>query len=255
MNKTRNTSSPMFVTEVCVYTPTSSPEEKKHRQEKDPEVIVVSSDSEASPVKEKSVIGIRRQIQFKGLDDNDSDSLPDPNEFINHLSYYDNDKTLPIYKVMDSGIKTLDAVKDLMSNIDEKYICSSVPSDISKNVCFILNENKLGHWKDAMSDNMGTWRQTCTSKKYVKYGDGAYRITLDDTNSIRVFRYQYVNQSSPDLHRIIIRIQPLPGHYEENLLVQYYFDGNEHVVKVNSHKNSKSKKPYFRTMESTKQTI
>ena len=53
MNKTRNTSSPMFVTEVCVYTPTSSPEEKKHRQEKDPEVIVVSSDSEASPVKEK----------------------------------------------------------------------------------------------------------------------------------------------------------------------------------------------------------
>ena len=57
----------------------------------------------------------------------------------------------------------------LLMNAEEKhiqYISSTNPRDIAHNVAFIVDLNQLKHPEDLLCDDLGSWKQSETSKKF-----------------------------------------------------------------------------------------
>ena len=147
----------------------------------------------------------------------------------------------------------------LLGNVDDYQICKWVPLDIKSNVCFLMSTKALGHWKEALSDSMGSWKQTGTLRYLMETAGPDYAFVrkqqISDT-TVHVIRYQYICKSSEDLRRIVIRLESNDGLEIDIFLVQYYFTGEEHTVRVNPHGNSTSKgTPYQKTSECTKERI
>ena len=79
---------------------------------------------------------------------------------------YSHDCYLPIFaKGKSEATKTSIAVRTLLKDHDSSRICSDVPLYVEKNVEFIVDTNRLLHWKDLHSDLSGFVR-TKTKKYY-----------------------------------------------------------------------------------------
>ncbi|CAC5370339.1 unnamed protein product [Mytilus coruscus] len=105
---------------------------------------------------------------------------------------------------------------------------------------------------------MGTWKTTCVANRFYKWDDKGDLISTPSRQPeyFIVYRHQYVNLSSPDLHRVIIRTGTSPEKMMNTVFVQYYFEDEEHAVLVqpNGSRNHDNK-PYKRTQETVKNTI
>ena len=176
-----------------------------------------------------------------------SDECEDPSNSDDAVfqSFYENNMNIPVYKYMSHGIDLNEAAPLLLRELPEEHLASQVPVEIQHNVSFVYSTSSLGHWKNCLSDSMGAWKQTGTFTKTVQF----------EGSEATVVRRNYVNLSSNDLHRTVIKLQ---GEDSNKVFVQYYFDKEEHPVSVKPHGNSKNNNKstkYTRTKETTKERI
>lgn len=172
---------------------------------------------------------------------------------------YDNDPCLPVFKRMEKGIRTADAVELLLRNLNKNQLARNIPIEITKNVSFVYSVNNIGHWKNAMCDGMGKWEQMGKETSYVDVrSTGISIISPNDVNdnTLKVVRRKYKNGSCSSLHRILIILENTKtGDILDQMFVQYYFIGEEKKVNIKPHGNSKGNSSYKRTTETTKKRI
>ena len=77
---------------------------------------------------------------------------------------------------------------------------------------------------------------------------------LRKTNTVKATRMSYIHSTSKDFHRTIIFVikKDNSGTVITHAACQYYFEDVEHNIEVAPHERSKNNKPFYRTLESTK---
>ncbi|CAB4029271.1 Hypothetical predicted protein [Paramuricea clavata] len=181
--------------------------------------------------------------------------------------YYNENKSLPVYKCgLTKGIST-DKVADIIINgcKESSRVASSVPTAIEKNVVFVVKTDALGDREDIKCDDLGGWTVTGSKKfLYEKKQSNVQKISIEENVSGRsVFllrRLFYKNISLPSLRKSIVTAENLNTKEQLDLaFVQYIFTEGEQRVHVKPHGNSNNKtkesKPYKRTMQSTKDLV
>jgi len=155
-----------------------------------------------------------------------------------------------------------DSVVPLLLNAEQyykEYIATSNPVGIKHNVRFLINLDALEHGEDLLSDDLGSWVQTKTKKKWYdtrcdKTGKVEKVVKVgDNSDALLVCRRPFVNASDRSLHKTIVDVTHPDGKHHNIVFVKYEFVGApEHEVKVKQHSNEKSCSiPYLRTYKST----
>ncbi|CAG2249927.1 unnamed protein product [Mytilus edulis] len=226
--------------------------------ENSPEITILSSPIQTQVDNSLKAKRVLFRTDFSSSDENDSlQSLDDCDE-PPATENYDNDPLLPIFCAQKSGIKTKEAVEILIKKQPQFKLAKTIPYNINQNVTFVYSIDSIGHWKNALCDNMGRWNQKGTDKQFFKVEEeGNIIIEKNDTYcDFSVIRRKYQNYSSNSLHRVMITVENLKtGNMLDQILVQYYFDGEERDIQVAPHGNSKQYSSYQRTQETTKQRI
>ena len=170
---------------------------------------------------------------------------------------YSNDCSLPIFaKGKSEATKTSIAVRTLLKGHDSSRICSDVPLYVDKNVEFIVDTNRLLHWKDLHSDLSGFVR-TKTKKFYYDSKSQDLDINRSKNHDLTVTRYIYVHSDHKDFHKVVVSVSPKNDKQPMNLVyLQYYFDDEEQKVNFNRiHGNTKGEKSWRQTKFSVKEKI
>ena len=119
------------------------------------------------------------------------------------------------------------------------------------------------------ADNLGSWKNDGTkTSHYSTSHKVSKQIKLNPSSeeqaNVLVNRYLYVYPKTPSFKRIVVTVSTrvnnkLSGMEQWDLkspvFVQYYFADGRKPIAVPAHGNSKKRKPYFRTKESTKLRI
>ena len=172
--------------------------------------------------------GIKRKLSFEENDDLPSlspsssptnsvcDKGDDNGDDNDDIQYYQGDTTLPTLKVQE-GIKTLDVLNILLKPIDEQQIAKNIPFNIDRNVSFVYRTTYIGgHWKNALCDGMGVWKQMGKETKFVDVSETGFPraeeiMFIKENNitetSLKVVRHKYINKSFTGLHRIVIHLE------------------------------------------------
>ena len=103
----------------------------------------------------------------------------------------------------------------------QELISSVAPRQIHSNCSFVVDIGQLAHPGDILSDEMGSWKQTDTSKKnYTLKKDQndmvkSIQCTKPNTvNAITVTRRTYINKSDTSLHKVLVSIDfPTSTHH------------------------------------------
>ena len=147
----------------------------------------------------------------------------------------------------------------------EHLVCDACPTDVDVNAAFVVHTKNLGNIKNIFSDDMGSWEQMKTKKDYVKIV-----FDSDDKHVSEIEKYKRSNPlaytltrkwylcKSPmaqgdrfSLKKVVASINPPDSKVLKNVFIQYLFLKTPKKVIPLPHGNSKSSKPYIRTMAST----
>lgn len=241
----------------------------------DSEVLVLSPEkSLEEPQQETSKRNpLKRRLSVQ--DSDDSNMLPDIEDFSDVSSsssediimtgcfqdFYQKDPHMPIYKRLSKGIETKEANKVLLQTHNEHSVAKNIPTHVIENISFVYSIKFIGHWKNTLCDGMGSWKETGKQVTSINISAVEFNIAddiktvLKESEELRSVRHKYVNNTSPDLHRVVIHLETDDGTVLDRLLVQYYFDDEPHSFQPNPHKNSKSLEKYQRTNDSAKLRI
>ena len=182
---------------------------------------------------------------------------------------------LPVYAQPLRMVSTQEAVNLLLSSeLSDSRICTRVPFSVEVNALFVVDLNQLSSPNDIICDDMGVWKWSGSSKRWVLVDDAGFVAFIKEEDIERgscyfVWKRYYCLKSSPDVKRMIIILHGrsmkflnllrniqifLFTDYEKEALnlalVQYYYSQGEHKVKIAPHGNSRSGEPYVRTMSS-----
>ena len=212
-----------------------------------------------SPPKETEVKQAHNSFALLSSDSDTSfDDSVDNQETV--TEFYKGDTSLPVYtKGVKTGIPTRVFLGDLYSTQYEK--ATKVPLCVQSNVAFLYDINSLGHPKDILCDACGVWRQTNSRKMFFRLEDNNIMDSTCDefgkTNIVKVTRMSYIHSTSKDFHRIVIFVSKKDnsGTVITHAACQYFFEDVEHNIEVAPHGRSKKNKPFYRTFESTKDSI
>ena len=214
----------------------------------DGEVIIVADSSDA----EESLQEDEAENKFEGMTVHDVNRTSD---------FYGADQRLPVYKRMSSGISTVEAVNIILQDLPPpNRTARAVPRGIEENVVFLMAQKDVGHYRNALADSMGSWKQTGKDRHFVTFNAQTTTYETTDTapskSTAIAYRVNYVNRSSLDLRRILVfLVKPVSEKCFPHFLLQYYFKGFEHPVKVLPHGNSKRSAPFIPTAPSTRAVI
>ena len=135
-------------------------------------------------------------------------------------------------------------------------IARVVPTNINKNVSFIIDTLAIDHIDDLKCDEMGSW--VCVGVKNAYFRKKSAKVKKVSERKCRredvlkLTRRYYSNDSFPSLKRIIVSGLDHKQQSYRYALVQYMFTKGEQTVRGKPHGNSKtSSRPYKRTMKST----
>ncbi|CAH3163406.1 unnamed protein product, partial [Porites lobata] len=166
------------------------------------------------------------------------------------IKYYFNRQSLPCLptSLLDKSSSN-NSVVALLLNAEQCYkefIATSNPVRVKHNVRFLINLDELNDCEDLLSDDLGSWNQTKTKKKWyetrcdingkvqkvVKVGDNS-------PDAFVVCRRPFVNASDRSLHKTIVDITHPDGKHHNIVFVKYEFvNAPEHEVKVKHHGNA-----------------
>ena len=176
---------------------------------------------------------------------------------LDDVSFYGGNSSFPVF---DSGrsnpITTKEAVIILKSDIKSSSICNKTPAYIKNNVSFIVNAEKLSHWKDIRTDMISRFIGSGTKTLYFDECNDELVSSSCSFHSLMPKRIIYNHKVYHDFHKIIICIwdqdlnEPLSNFY-----VQYYFDNGEHHVDFSMPDSSRNKKKSQQTKFSVRNNV
>ena len=122
---------------------------------------------------------------------------------------YKGRENLPVFSWRKNVISPLEILEELLKPRNNGTTCSAVPSNISHNVCFMVDVDSLKSCNDWKSDDMGVWKNN--GVQYFRMGmenDAVFQIDKNDVladgiNHYVIKRTYYKNKSSPDLRKIV----------------------------------------------------
>lgn len=126
---------------------------------------------------------------------------------------------------------------------------------------FLYRIKFIGHWKNVLCDEMGSWKQTGQHKNTINVQDIKQEISSklkDDSiscDNLKSIRHKFVNGTSPDLHRVVIHLEQADGTVFDKVFVQYYNDEEPHFFNLFLMETVKKCESYKRTTETTKTNI
>lgn len=103
---------------------------------------------------------------------------------------------------------------------------------------FVYRIKFIGHWKNVLCDEMGSWKQTGQHKNTINVQDIKQEISSklkDDSiscDNLKSIRHKFVNGTSPDLHRVVIHLEQADGTVFDKVFVQYYHDKELHFFNL-----------------------
>lgn len=103
---------------------------------------------------------------------------------------------------------------------------------------FVYRIKFIGHWKNVLCDEMGSWKQTGQHKNTINVQDIKQEISSklkDDSiscDNLKSIRHKFVNGTSPDLHRVVIHLEQADGTVFDKVFVQYYYDKELHFFNL-----------------------
>lgn len=103
---------------------------------------------------------------------------------------------------------------------------------------FLYRIKFIGHWKNVLCDEMGSWKQTGQHKNTINVQDIKQEISSklkDDSiscDNLKSIRHKFVNGTSPDLHRVVIHLEQADGTVFDKVFVQYYYDKELHFFNL-----------------------
>ena len=186
-----------------------------------------------------------------------------PNDAQSEMVLFNDDPLTPVYKFTDVPVTTKDAFESIVLEKNSSKVATGCPTFVCKNVSFLVSLDKIGHWKDVLSDMMGKWKSTRV-KHYCFSCNEENSQVIDESEfgeqgTFRVSRFIYQHQEAPDYHRVVIKVDSHTTKTAPFVYVQYYFDDGEHdVIPTLPHGKSKGKRervPFQRTKESVKQSV
>ena len=184
-----------------------------------------------------------------------------------NISYFGNLKSLPIVPENLCGSNDNDVILPLLLNANQLHkelIGTTVPTNINKNARFLINLDELQDPEDLLSDSLGSWRQTKTTRKWYYINKNEDDIVTkirkmpDKTSGAYVVcRRPFINASDDTLRKTIVDVQLPDGKNHNIVFIKYEFvDALEHSILVKEHGNSKScSVPYLRTYKSTREQL
>ena len=124
-----------------------------------------------------------------------------------------------------------------MNGVSTHLISSLAPHQPNENIAFMIGTQYLGHWKDVLSDNLGSWKNDGTKTLYYSTSHKASREiklkpTSEEDAEVLVYRYLYVYPKTPSFKRVVVTVSvkvdnKLSGKTEWELkspvFMQYYF--------------------------------
>ena len=176
-----------------------------------------------------------------------------------HSDYYKDIVDFPVLFRKNIGVGTMEAVDYILNKNQDNPVCKAIPHNISQNVSFLISSSSIGHWRNMHSDGMGSWKSNGVKTRFLNISEGKNRFISDDfmgfPNTYEIKRCHYTNRSDPELHKVIVRLIDATGTHIDKKLVQYYFQGEEKIVKIKPHGNSKKYNPFIRTQHTTLEEI
>ena len=162
------------------------------------------------------------------------------------LVFFNENVDTPIFRKGKTTPSETDEVVNLLrdTSIDNHpLVCTATPVYVDKNVEFLVNSNKLLHWRDVKCDmDSGLTRTKTKVVRYTITENGYERTSSNNKEFLfEARRYIYRHRTHDDFHKVIIGIWQPDNELPEPLFyIQYYFDRDEHEIEFSRlHGNSK----------------
>ena len=75
----------------------------------------------------------------------------------------------------DRSFSSKNVAEEIMNGVSTHLISSLVPHQPNENIAFMIGTQYLGHWKDVLSDNLGSWKNDGTKTLYYSTSHKASR--------------------------------------------------------------------------------
>lgn len=140
--------------------------------------------------------------------------------------------------------------------LDSKVaVCTRVPYRPMKNLTFILNMSDFKYEKDILCDGLGSFKNNSKRTWFYTY-DGSTFITSTHTECNYIVTVSYfTHKHSSDFKKRVVKLAKKDGNVCQLALLVYRFDENQHEIVALPHGNSKSGRPFNRTMPSVMSNI
>ena len=80
---------------------------------------------------------------------------------------YESNPSLPIFRTEKTPCYTNDIVDIILGKIfNQDMVATMSPLRVMQNASFLIDWTKIGHWKDPLSDILGHWSQSKTTRSY-----------------------------------------------------------------------------------------
>ena len=116
---------------------------------------------------------------------------------------------LPVYDWSPKNKTPGEILKILLKPPEDNTTCKAVPTNISHNVCFLLDASNLESQSDWKCDDMGSWKNNGVQRVELVLTPeqdvlpASVCVVEDDFQVHKLKRIYYKNNSSPDLKKIV----------------------------------------------------
>ena len=154
-----------------------------------------------------------------------------PNDAQSEVVLFNDDPLTPVYKFTDVPVTTKDAFESIVQEKNISKVSTGCPTFVCKNVSFLVSLDKIGHWKDVLSDMMGKWKSTRVKHYHFSCNDEKSQVIdeseFGERGTFRVSRFVYQHHEAPDYHRVVIKVDSHTTKTIPFVYLQYYFDDGE----------------------------
>jgi hypothetical protein len=162
------------------------------------------------------------------------------------------DKRMPILHKGRKKFSTEEAVMSIFNANANGKVCSTQPYCCQQNCSFVVDVSNLEEANDIKCDDLGTWKNVGVQTVYVsvQFNDdetvesvillskGKPKVMSSTVYKVKKSYWRHLQ--STDFSRRIFEIQDFKGKNYIHCLLQYQFDGEEHMVADSPHGNSKN---------------
>ena len=171
----------------------------------------------------------------------------------------------PVYEIPYDSYTAERILEILLSPIEEEKICNQQPMGINTLATFVVDLNSLKHPDDIKKDEFGKWQYTGSHNSiYIAWKEDDSlqfdkvkfdcSITPMEGNMFQLRKIYCKHPSNAQFQRLLAFVKDHKENPHHLCLVSYRIPTG-FVPSVTPHGNSKSKKPFYPTLPSTKLKI